>query len=99
MEPDEMIKPDETNEWKAEMYETLATINRSFEQLIAAIFKLEKKLDLGEDYAYSQEIIASDMWARINTHALARLTERELEDKNHFRRMRATLEKRVKGRR
>lgn len=93
MEPDEMMQADETNAIKAEVYETLATINRSFEQLIAAIFKLEKRLDLGEDYAFNQEIIASEMWARINTHALARLTERELEDKNHFSRMRTSIKK------
>lgn len=93
MEPDEMMQADETNAIKAEVYETLATINRSFEQLIAAIFKLEKRLDLGEDYAFNQEIIASEMWARINTHALARLTDRELEDKNHFSRMRTSIKK------
>jgi len=87
---------DETNEIKAEIYEALAVISRSFEQLISAIYKLEKRVDLGEDYAYNQEIIASDLWARINTHALASITKRELEEKNHFSRMRASLEKKRK---
>jgi hypothetical protein len=86
--------PDKTNERKAEIYEALAAINRSFEQLISALYKLEKRIDLGEDYAYNQEIIASDLWARINTHALASIAKRELEDKNHFSRMRANLQKR-----
>jgi hypothetical protein len=87
---------DRTNEIKAEIYETLAIINRSFEHLISALYKLEKRVDLGEYYAYNQEIIASDLWARINTHALARIAKRELEEKNHFSRMRASLEKKRK---
>lgn len=84
---------DKTNEIKAEIYETLAAINRSFEQIISALYKLEKRVDLGKDYAYNQEIIASDLWARINTHALASITKRELEDKTHFSRLRAGSEK------
>jgi hypothetical protein len=84
---------DKTNEIKAEVYEALATINRSFEQLISALYKLENRIDLGKDYVFHQEIIASDMWSKINTHVLASITERELEDKNHFRRMRLNLVK------
>jgi hypothetical protein len=87
---------DKTNEMKAEIYESLALMNRAFEQLIQAIYKLETRLALGKDYAYNQEIITNDLWARINSHVLASITERELEDKNHFSRMRANLEKRKK---
>jgi hypothetical protein len=86
------MKPDETNEMKAAKYEALATVNRSFEQLIAAVYNLEKRTDLGEDYAYKQEIILSDLWAKINTQALSKITQFELEDKNHFSRMRVSLE-------
>ena len=88
-----MSKPDETNEMKAAKYEALAAVNRSFEQLISAVYNLEKRTDLGEDYAYNHEIILSDLWAKINTNALSKITEFELEDKNHFTRMRASLEK------
>ena len=88
-----MSKPDKTNEMKAAKYEALADVNRSFEQLIRAVYKLGKRVDLGEDYAYNHELIFSDLWARINTHALSKITEFELEDKNHFSRMRASLEK------
>jgi len=89
---------DKTNEIKAGIYEALAIINRGFEQIISALYKLEKKVDLGEDYAYNQEIIASDLWARINSHALASITKRELEDKNHFGRMKDSLEKKARRR-
>ncbi|HEY1937457.1 MAG TPA: hypothetical protein VGJ33_05960 [Candidatus Angelobacter sp.] len=85
------VEKDITNESKVEIYETLAVINRSFEQIISALYKLEKRVDLGDDYAYNQEIVASDLWARINTHALASITKRELEEKNHFSKMKANL--------
>lgn len=88
-----MSKPDETNEMKAAKYEALASVNRAFEQLISAVYDLGKRVDLGEDYAYNHELILSDLWARINTHALSKITEFELEDKNHFTRMRSSLEK------
>jgi hypothetical protein len=88
-----MSKPNKTNEMKAAKYEALAAVNRSFEQLISAIYKLEKRVDLGEDYAHNQEIILGDFWARINVLALSRITVFELEDKNHFKLMRASLEK------
>lgn len=84
---------DKTNEIKAEIYESLAVINRSFEQLISALYKLEQRVDLGKDYAHNQEIIAGNLWARINTRALASITKRELEDKKHFNLMKASLEK------
>lgn len=90
------MEPSETNEMKAAKYEALAAVNRSFEQLISAIYRLEKRVNLGKDYAYNQQIIFGDIWARLNTHALARITKFELEDKTHFRLMRANLEKRKK---
>lgn len=88
-----MSKPDKTNEMKATKYEALAAVNRAFEQLISAVYKLAKRVDLGEDYAYNHEIVFSHIWARINTDTLAKITEFELEDKNHFKLMRASLEK------
>jgi len=84
---------DTTNETKAEIYETMAIINRSFAQIISAIYKLESKGIVGDDYAYAQETIASDLWTKINCYILASVNERELDDRNHYTRMRAKLEK------
>jgi hypothetical protein len=83
---------------KAAKYEALSHANRSFEQLISALYKLEKRVNMGEDYAHNHEIIFSDIWARMNTRALARITEFELEDKNDYGKMRAAIEKRIRGR-
>jgi hypothetical protein len=88
---------DKTNEMKAGIYEAMAVINRGFEQIISAIYKLETLGVVSTDYVDSQELIASEMWARINCHILTSITERELDDRNHFSRMRANLEKRRKN--
>ena len=88
---------DKTNEMKAGIYEAMAVINRGFEQIISAIYKLETLGVVSTDYVDSQELIASEMWARINCHILTSITERELDDRNHFSRMRANLEKRRKS--
>jgi hypothetical protein len=88
---------DKTNEVKAGTYEAMAVINRGFEQIISAIYKLETLGVVSTDYVDAQEIIASEMWARINCHILTSITERELHDRNHFSRMRANLERRRKN--
>jgi hypothetical protein len=44
-----------------------------------------------------QEIRASEMWAKMNCNVLTGITERELDDRNHFSRMLANLEKKHKG--
>jgi hypothetical protein len=78
------------------MYEALAVINRSFEQIISAIYKLHSLGVVADEYVEHQEIRASEMWAKMNCHILTDITERELDDKKHFARMRANLEKKKK---
>jgi hypothetical protein len=89
------MEPEET---KAEIYETLAAINRAFQQIIGAISKLQTQGIVSPDYVQDQEIITNDLWAKINCHVLGRVTEREADDHNHYGKMRATLEKRIRGR-
>src|SRR6266853_517093 len=85
---------DGADETKAEIYEAMAVINRAFEQITTALCKLESKGVLAEDYAYSQELPIREIAARINCYVLARVNERELDDRNHYSRMRASAEKR-----
>lgn len=88
----------EPGEIKADIYEGLAVINRAFQQIIGTINKLQAIGVVSEDYVQDQEIIANDLWARINSHLLAKITERELDDRNHYGKMRATMERRIRGR-
>lgn len=88
---------DTTNETKAETYEAMAVINRSFEQIMNALYRLESKGVLGDDYPYKQELALREMSAKINCHILASVNERELDDRNHYIRMRASAERRRKS--
>ncbi len=73
-------------ERKAEIFETWAVINRSFEQIISALDNLQKKGVLTDDYVTDQDTITNDLRAKINTQILKRVSERE-EDEPHPLRM------------
>jgi len=86
----------ELHETKADVYETWAVINRAFEQIITALDKLEKTGVLKWDYVHNQSVVANDLWTRINTQIMADVGRREEDDRSHYRKMRATLERRRK---
>ena len=88
---------DGADETKAEIYEAMAVINRAFAQITSTLYKMESKGVLAEDYAYSQELPLREMAARINCYVLSKVNERELDDRNHYSRMRASAEKRRKS--
>jgi DNA-directed RNA polymerase beta subunit len=88
----------ELHETKAEIYEAWAVINRAFEQIISGLAKLEKLAVLSSDFVQDQDTITNDLWAKINTRIMADMTEREEDDRDHYGKMRATIEKRIRGR-
>ena len=88
---------DGADETKAEIYEAMAVINRVFAQIMSTFYKMESKGVLAEDYAYSQELPLREIAARINCYVLSKVNERELDDRNHYSRMRASAEKRRKS--
>ena len=83
----------ELHETKADVYETWAVINRAFEQIISALNKLEKTGVLKWDYAHNQSVITNDLWAKINSHIMTEVGRREADDRNHYGRMRVSMEK------
>jgi hypothetical protein len=83
---------------KADIYETWAVINRSFEQIITALDKLEKRGVLKGDYVQDQSTITNDLWAKINSQIMSDVGSREADDRNHYGKMRATIERRIRGR-
>jgi DNA-directed RNA polymerase beta subunit len=94
METDDM----ELEQIKAGVYETWAVINRAFEQIITALDKLEKRGVLKDDYVQDQSIITNDLWAKINSQIMADVGRRETDDRDHYGKMRATIERRIRGR-
>jgi hypothetical protein len=85
---------DGADETKAEIYETIAAINRAFAEITTSLYKLESKGVLAEDYAYNQEVPLRELAARINCYIISKVNERELDDRNHYGRMWASLAKR-----
>jgi hypothetical protein len=97
--PNEEARQDvELEETKAEIYEMLAVINRAFEQIISTLAKLQNKGALSPDYVDDHNTITNDLWAKINCQILANINTRELDDRNHYGKMRATIERRIRGR-
>lgn len=94
METDDM----ELHQTKADVYETWGIINRAFEQIISALDKLHKRGVLSDDYVQDQDTITNDLWAKINTQIIKKVGEREEDDRNHYGKMRATIERRIRGR-
>jgi hypothetical protein len=88
----------ELEEAKAEIYETWAALNRAFEQIISGLARLEKRGVLSGDYVQDQNTIANDLWARINCQIMEDMNRREMDDRSHYGKMRATLERRIRGR-
>lgn len=88
----------ELHETKAEVYETWAGMNRAFEQIIRGLDKLHKMGVLPDDYVQDQDTMTNDLWAKINTRIMAQVSRREEDDRNHYGKMRATIERRITGR-
>jgi hypothetical protein len=88
----------ELEQVKAEVYETWALINRAFEQIITALDKLKDKGVLNGDYVQDQSTITNDLWAKINSQIMKDVGRREADDLNHYGKMRATIERRIRGR-
>ncbi len=88
----------ELEQVKADVYETWGVINRAFEQIVTALNKLEKTGVLKWDYIHNQSVIANDLWAKINSHIMTEVGRREADDRNHYGKMRATIERRTKAR-
>jgi len=85
---------DGADEVKAEIYEAMGVINRSFAQITSALYKLEAEGVLVEDYAYNEQIVIRELAAKINCQVLANVNGREEEDRKDYGRMRERLKKR-----
>jgi hypothetical protein len=53
---------------------------------------------LTDDYVQDQNTLTNDLWARINTQIMADAGTREQDDRTHYGKMRATIERRIRGR-
>ena len=82
---------------KADTYDGLNILNRGFADALEGLKKLQTEGVLGEEYVQDQTILASELLAGINGMILDKLKAREIADREHFGKMRVTIEARLKA--
>ena len=82
---------------KAEAYNALACLNRSFDVALESMNVLQQEGVLSEDFVQDQTIVAEELRAVINFMIVQRFTSREREDCEHFGKMRENIVKRRRG--
>ena len=74
---------------KPEIYQALSQLNSGFGQIVESLKALHGKGVVTEEYAHEQEIRLSETCAAINVNIIDRLSDREIENQDHFGKMRA----------
>jgi len=81
---------------KAESYDALATLNRSFDAVLESMKTLHQEGVLSADFVEDQTVVTEELRAVINFMIAQRFTSRESEDCDHFSKMRIKIEERRK---
>jgi len=82
---------------KAESYDSLATLNRGFDSALESLKVLQEEGVLSVDYVQDQTVLVEEVRAGLNYRIVQRLSARETEDRDHFEKMRVTIEARLKA--
>lgn len=81
---------------KAEGYNALAAINRSFDVTLESLTILKDQGYITVEYVQQQMEILEEHRAVLNSMLLNRVQTREMEDRDHFGKMRRTTETKLK---
>jgi hypothetical protein len=73
---------------KSEIYNAIASINRSFDVTLESLTILKNEGVVNADYVQQQTEITQEIRAAINQLVLSNLEEREDEDRDHWGKMR-----------
>jgi|SRR5215471_10693098 len=82
---------------KAESYNALASLNRGFDSVLESLKVLQEEGVLSVDYVQDQTVLVEEVRAGLNYRIVQRLSARETEDRDHFEKMRVTIEARLKA--
>lgn len=77
---------------KAEIYEALAKMNRGFAAALESLKVLQEEGVLSADYVCDQTVLVEEQRAGMNYMIVQMLHTREIEDRDHFGKMRRTIE-------
>ena len=81
---------------KAEIYNALAVMNRGFDVALESLKVFQEEGVLTEDYVQDQTVLVEERRAALNYMIIHKLSARETEDREHYEKMRATIEARLK---
>ena len=82
---------------KADIYNSLAAINHSFDVTLESLKALQQEGVITAEYVQQQMEITEEVRAGINQVLLNRLETRERDDREHYGQMRTTTESRLKS--
>jgi len=82
---------------KDEIYNALAELNRGFGMVLESLKVMKEEGVINEEYVQRKREIAEEFRADINALLLNRLETRERDDRDHFGKMRANTEMRLKS--
>ena len=82
---------------KTEIYDALAGLNRGFEMVLESLKMLKEQGVVNDEYVQREREITEELRADINALLLNKLQTRESDDRDHFAKMRANTEARLKS--
>lgn len=81
---------------KAEIYNALAALNRGFDVALESLTILQQEGVISADYLQQQREIGEEIRAGMNSVIINRLQTREVEDREHYAKMRIATEGRLR---
>ncbi|HEY6248455.1 MAG TPA: hypothetical protein VI685_00765 [Candidatus Angelobacter sp.] len=81
---------------KGEIYNALASLNRSFDVVLESLHVLREEGLLTLEYVQKRTEMVEELRSGLNTMILNELHRRETEDRQHYAKMRLTTEARLK---
>jgi len=77
---------------KAEIYNALACLNRSFDVVLESLNVLREEGVLSREYVQKKAEVVEEVRSGLNTMILNELHGREIEDRQHYAKMRAATQ-------
>ena len=79
---------------KAEIYNAPAGLNRGFDVVLESLKVLQENGVVTAEFVSDNNTIIQELWSGINWTIVHKLNAREIEDRDHFGKMRSNIEER-----
>jgi hypothetical protein len=82
---------------KSEIYNALASLSRGFDVTLVSLKVLNEEGVITAEYVHEQSVRIQELWANVNYMIVHRMSAREMEDREHFGKMREDVEAALRG--